>query len=62
MLAKRLMVAKGGRSLPWEGERCQSKLVVARVGWLPRDEDGCRRNAMVANKLLVANGRIWLPK
>ena len=55
MLAKRLMVAKGGRSLPWERERCQGKLVVARG-------DGCQGMKMVANKLLVANVRIWLPK
>ena len=29
MIANRLMVAKGGRSLSWEGDGCQEKLVVA---------------------------------
>ena len=55
MLDKRLMVAKGGRSLPWERERCQGKLVVARG-------DGYQGMKMVANKLLVANEGIWLQR
>ena len=62
MIAKRLMVAKGGRWLPWEGDAGQGKFVVAKGedgsqgrGWLPRVEDDCQGRAMVANKLLFAN-------
>ena len=55
MLAKRLMVAKGGRSLPWEGDGCQGKLVVAKGG------NVCQGMKMVAKGGRGLPTSCWLP-
>ena len=55
MIAKRLMAAKGGRSLPWEADGCQAKLAVAKGG-----------NVCQGMKMVGKGGRglptsCWLP-